>query len=396
MSNYIYNDDFDTQSQENVKIIYNGRIKKRAPIVLIICTSVMLLSGLLVFAGGLLSFLSSDSDNNIINGNTPEIEIDIPKSNTSLVSMPNGNSKDAESFTNAPLSYEEVASRVEDSVVTICDTNDDIRGSGVLVGKFETENGKTGYYILTNAHVIQGSNSSTFVPTSAILNDGTEYKTEICAMDSKSDIAVLKIYESQKELSCAVWAHETTQIRNCEEIITIGNGTATVGRISETDREAVVGNKKINLMLVDATVHPGNSGGAVFNMNCELIGIVNTSVVDDDVQGFGFVVPHNHAFKAYDDLTTVGYIKGRPTIGAEICVRRDKLIVCNAEDKSVLKNDDIIFAYVDDEGVETPIKSAQDIEKIVESMEIGDSFDLRIKRGAENKIVTVVIHEYTK
>lgn len=400
MSNYIYNDDFDSQSQEHVKIIYNGQMKKRPPVALFICTAFIVLAGLLVFIGGLLNFMSTDSDNNIINGNTPSQPQEAPH-NISYVSKPEPDSAKQLS-TSGKLTLVEVIDEVKDSVVEISSTNGTGRGSGVIVGKFEYTNGSNGYYIITNAHVIQGSNANTYIPTVAVLTDGTEYETELCGMDAKSDVAVLKIYESEKELTCAVWANEQSQLLLGEEVVAIGNplgvlgGTVTVGHLSALSREITVDGQKMNLIQTDAAVNPGNSGGALFNMNCELIGIVNAKISDEDIEGLGFAIPYKDAFKAYNDLITVGYITGRPTIGAEIGTNRfGNAVVYNAEEKSALENGDIVNS-IRFEGTDAFINiTAQDLINIVDNMAIGDTFELRIQRGHKSLVIKVTVYEYT-
>ena len=71
----------------------------------------------------------------------------------------------------------------------------------------------------------------------------------------------------------------------------------------------------MSLIQMDASVSPGNSGGGLFNMNGELVGVVNAKSSDSDAEGLGFAIPINDAMKVAQDLLENGYVTGRPYMG---------------------------------------------------------------------------------
>ena len=289
MSNYIYNDNFGKEP-EHFNVYYKAVEKKRTSVSQVVCTTLIVLAGLLVFLGGLFNYLAKNQTSNTV------------------VVKPSGSSlSEASQLSASKNSLVDVISSVKDSVVEISSIAGNGRGSGVIVGKFASENGN-GYYIITNAHVIQGDIRNTYIPTVATLTDGTSYRTEFLALNNQIDIAVLKIYET-KELVCAPWAQAGTELFLGEEVFAIGNpmgvlgGTVTIGHLSALSREMLVGGNKMHLIQTDAAVNPGNSGGALFNSEGALIGIVNAKIADESIEGLGFAIPYDIAFKTYTELT---------------------------------------------------------------------------------------------
>lgn len=390
MSNYIYNN-FDNEN-DNFNVVYTQRAKKRTMpmLAMVLCTVVVALAGVMFLAGGALNFLSSHIENERI----PEIT-----NNTSYVS--NDANHGASLLANGQ-SRVSVIANIKDSVVEI-KTSAGSSGSGVIVGKYTDSNSQKGYYIITNAHVVESANANMYAPSTITLNDGTQYKSTLCGFDSKSDIAVLKIVENEKELTCAVWANPSNELMVGEEVIVIGNplgvlgGTVTNGYLSALDREITIDGIKMNLLQTDAAVNPGNSGGGLFNINGELIGIVNAKIADEDIEGIGFAIPYDEALKVYNDLKDFGYVKGRPTIGVQIKTNRfGRVEVVSASNSSPLNAGDIIV------GVKLPGSdsyvhaTAQGLVNAVDNMEIGETFELKIERGYREFYVTVTTYEYNK
>ncbi len=390
MSNYIYSN-FDNDN-DNLNVVYTQKAKKRTmPIfAMVLCTAIVAFAGLMFLAGGTLNFLSSYIENERV----PEIT-----NNTSFVS------NDADygaSLLADRQSRVSVIASIKDSVVEI-KTSAGASGSGVIVGKYTDSNSQKGYYVITNAHVIESASANMYAPSTITLNDGTKYKSTLCGFDSKSDIAVLKIVENEKELTCAVWANEKNELMVGEEVIVIGNplgvlgGTVTNGYLSALDREITIDGIKMNLLQTDAAVNPGNSGGGLFNRNGELIGIVNAKIADEDIEGIGFAIPYKDALKVYNDLKDFGYVKGRATIGIQIKTNRfGRVEVVSATSDSPLNAGDIIV------GVKLPGSdsyvhaSAQGLVNAVDNMEIGETFELKIERGYRELYVSVTTYEYKK
>ena len=178
-------------------------------------------------------------------------------------------------------------------------------GSGVIIS--------SDGYILTCNHVIDGAKSIKVITT-----DGSSYDATVVGSDAQNDIAVLKIDASN--LQSAVLG-DSDSVRVGEQIVAIGNplgelgGSTTTGIVSAKSRDVTIEGTEMNVMQIDAAVNPGNSGGALFNMSGELIGIVNAKEVDEDVEGIGFAIPINNVKSIISDLVTKGYISGKRTIG---------------------------------------------------------------------------------
>lgn len=387
MSNYIYNN-FDNDNNENLNVLYRAPQKKRTvSVVMVACTVLMVMAGFMFLIGGSLNFLSSTVESK----KTPAVT-----NNVTYVSYEKSSSATLLANSDSRVS---VIARIKDSVVEIKTSSGS--GSGVIVGKFDNSNNEKGYYIITNAHVIEGASTNMYTPATITLTDGTEYKSTLCGFDSKSDIAVLKISEAEKELTCAAWANEESELMVGEEVIVIGNplgelgGTVTNGYLSALDREISVSGVKMNLLQTDAAVNPGNSGGGLFNIKGELIGIVNAKIADEDVEGIGFAIPYKDALKVYNDLKDFGYVTGRPTIGVQIMTNRfGRVEVVSSDQGSSLRVGDIIT------GIKLPgsntfvSASAQSLSNAVENMEIGETLELKIVRSYKEIVVSVTAYEY--
>lgn len=395
MSNFVFNDNFGGQpnGQEPITVLYKtpepAPAKTKKSPALFICTGIMILAGILFLIGGAFiltaTLIKNDYAPQITNTTTYVSEEErapvTPSTGGTLV---------------------EVIADIKDSVVEIS-TAAGSAGSGVIVGKYDDEKGNKGYLIITNAHVVVSESSFMSVPTYVTLTNGTKYKTTLCGKDERSDIAVLRIEENEKELKCATWANDKTQLNVGESVIAIGNplgvfgGTITVGHLSALDRAITVEGNTMNLLQTDAAVNPGNSGGGLFNAHGELIGIVNAKIADENIEGLGFAIPYKDAYKSYNDLVNYGYVKGRPTIGATFTTnQRGYVEVTDVEPGSVLKAGDIIRAIkLEDSNAFVNVDEAS-LSSYIRNMEIGEKFQLRITRSGFSTIVTVTVFEYTE
>lgn len=188
-------------------------------------------------------------------------------------------------------------------------------GSGVIIG---TSEDKKVYYIVTNHHVVDSANTIL-----VRLYDGSEYGAALVASDEISDIAVLSISaDGGEELSVAKYA-DSSELRDGQDIFAIGNplgqlgGSVIKGIISKTERHISVSGIYMSLLQIDASVNPGNSGGGLFDMAGNLVGIVNAKSSGDNVDGLGFAIPINTAMNVVEELLSDGYVSGRLGFGVE-------------------------------------------------------------------------------
>lgn len=201
-------------------------------------------------------------------------------------------------------------------------------GSGVIIGH---NSGYTGYYVVTNNHVIAGANEITVT-----LRSGTSYDAELIATDAEGDIAVVYIEES-KTLNVATWG-KSSDLQVGDELIAIGNplgslgGTVTKGILSAKERSIVIDNYTMTLLQTDTAINPGNSGGGLFNMKGHLVGVVNAKTSDEEVEGICFAIPSETASALVSDLIEYGAVIGRVDFGIAL--------------SSATKNDGSSIVYV--------------------------------------------------
>jgi Do/DeqQ family serine protease len=172
-------------------------------------------------------------------------------------------------------------------------------GSGVII----SPDG----YIITNNHVIAGAKE-----LSITLNDNSIYDAKIIGSDEKTDIALLKI-ETDEELPYITFG-DSDQAKIGEWVLAVGNpfnltSTVTAGIISAKSRD-LSGRNSQSFIQTDAAVNPGNSGGALVNINGDLVGI-NTAISSQTGSyiGYSFAVPSNIARKVVEDILEYGDVQ---------------------------------------------------------------------------------------
>ena len=181
-------------------------------------------------------------------------------------------------------------------------------GSGVIISKDG--------YILTNNHVINGAEKITIR-----LRNGDEHEAKLVGKDARTDIAIIKV--EADNLSPANIADSSKTLVG-DFVMAIGNplgklgGTVTYGFVSALEREINLDSSTKNLMQFDAAVNPGNSGGGLFNVYGELIGVVSAKSTGYDVEGLGFAIPINDVKQVIDDILEHGYATNRPYLGVAL------------------------------------------------------------------------------
>lgn len=187
-------------------------------------------------------------------------------------------------------------------------------GSGFII----TDDG----YIITNYHVIEGSDSIT-----VSLYDGTSYAAELIGYDESNDIAVLKV---DAEGLTPVVVGDSDNLNVGDSVIAIGNPlgeltfSLTSGAVSALDREITLSsNVTMDLIQTDCAINSGNSGGALFNLYGEVIGVTNAKYSSSSsgsgasIDNIGFAIPINHIKKIVESIIENGYIT-KPYIGVSV------------------------------------------------------------------------------
>jgi len=181
-------------------------------------------------------------------------------------------------------------------------------GSGVII------HAKLGH-ILTNYHVLEGADRI-FIT----LNDGRKYNAAIVGVDSRADLAILSI---PPERLSAIRFGNSDRLRVGDFVVAIGNPygigqSVTSGIISALHRNPGIGEYE-DFIQTDASINLGNSGGALVNLNGELIGI-NTAILGGNSGGnigIGFAIPINTAAGIIDQIVRYGQVE-RGMLGIEV------------------------------------------------------------------------------
>jgi S1-C subfamily serine protease len=206
----------------------------------------------------------------------------------------------------------DVAAKAGPAVVKIAtegvdETNPSIDQTGVGSGVIFDSNG----WVLTNRHVVAGSNRLTVE-----LNDGTTYEGTIYGIDTLTDLAIVKV--DATGLTAAALG-DSDALRVGQLVVAIGSplgtfsNTVTSGIVSATGREIQTEGATLNnLIQTDAAINPGNSGGPLLDASAAVIGI-NTAIARDS-SGIGFSIPINLA-KPLMDQAIAGKELQRPYIG---------------------------------------------------------------------------------
>ena len=221
-------------------------------------------------------------------------------------------------------------------------------GSGVVIMNDESDSRV--YYIVTNNHVIENSKN-----IKVRLTDGAEYEATMVGTDIFTDVALLKIrVEAGKTLN-PVSISNSDKLLDGQEVLAIGNplgtlgGSVSRGIISCTERKISIDGIKMTLMQTDASVNPGNSGGALFDTSGNLIGIVNAKYSDEAVEGIGFAIPINKVMETVESLYENGYVKGIATLALSLADQSYSSGTSGTLTRPTLTHDSSVSAQATDE-----------------------------------------------
>jgi serine protease Do len=248
--------------------------------------------------------------------------------------------------------------------------------------------------VVTNNHVIADADE-----ISIIMNDGSKFKAEIVGVDKKTDLAVLK-FKPNKPL-VAVKFGDSDKLRLGEWVIAIGNpfslgGSVTAGIVSARNRDISQGPYD-NYIQTDAAINRGNSGGPLFNLDGEVIG-VNTLIISPTGGsiGIGFAVPSKTVAGVVDQLRQFGELR-RGWLGVRIQQVTDEI----ADSLNIRPARGALVAGVDDKGPAKPagiepgdvvikfdgadIKDPKDLSRVVADTAVGKEVEVVIIRKGQEE-----------
>ena len=259
-------------------------------------------------------------------------------------------------------------------------------------------------YVLTNYHVIESSNS-----ISVTLYDGKSYDAVLIGYDESSDIAVLKI---DAEGLTPVVLGDSDNLNVGDSVVAIGNPlgeltfSLTSGAVSALNREITLSNSvTMNLIQTDCAINSGNSGGALFNLYGEVIGITNAKYSGSgsgaSIDNIGFAIPINHVRGIVESIIENGYV-AKPYIGVTVSdVSEETMgyglpagaaVKAVSEDspaeKAGLQVNDIITAVNGKE-----ISGRTGLSEAVSAASVGDTLTLTVYRQGNTISVDVTVGE---
>jgi serine protease Do len=265
-------------------------------------------------------------------------------------------------------------------------------GSGFIVD--------TSGVVVTNNHVIADADE-----INVIMNDGTKIKAEIVGIDKKTDLAVLKFAPPRQLV--AVKFGDSDKLRLGDWVVAIGNpfslgGTVTAGIVSAKNRDISSGPYD-SYIQTDAAINRGNSGGPLFNLDGEVIG-VNTLIISPSGGsiGIGFAVPSKTVAGVVDQLRQFGELR-RGWLGVRIQQVTDEI----AESLSIKPARGALVAGVDDKGPAKPagvepgdvvvkfdgkdIKDPKDLSRVVADTAVGKEVDVVVIRKGQEETKKVTL-----
>ena len=296
------------------------------------------------------------------------------------------------------LSLQELYDQCSKSIVAIKGYQDGVDGyywgSGIIL----SEDG----LILTNTHVIENCDTA-----SVTLFDNSSYDAALVGADSTSDIAVLRIEATG--LTPASFG-DSAELAIGDQVAAIGNPlgetfrmTLTDGIISAIDRGISYNGHSMTLLQTNTAINEGNSGGALFNMYGQVIGVTNMKMMSSysSIEGIGFAIPSSTIAAVADSLMQYGEVRGRTAIGITVGAIPENvtshydlptgLYVSAVEEKSDaaakgIQQGDIITAVNGN-----PASATSDILTVKNTLSVGDTIAFTIWRDGETFDVDVTL-----
>ncbi|KGR86794.1 S1C family serine protease [Lysinibacillus odysseyi] len=288
-------------------------------------------------------------------------------------------------------------------------------GSGVV---YKIENGEA--YIVTNNHVIEKAEKLEIT-----LKDGSKKEATLVGSDIWTDLAVIKV--KADGIKTVANFGDSEVLKQGETVIAIGNplgldfyGSVTVGVISGTDRAVPVDlngdgteDWQSEVLQTDAAINGGNSGGALVNLNGDLIGINSMKIASEQVEGLGFAIPINTVIPIIKQLEKNGEVV-RPAMGISLLDLTDipafyqaqtlelpegittgvvvaEVTAGSAAAEAGMKQYDVIYE-MDGEKIENVI----DLRKhLYTKTDVGDKLKVKVYRAGKTVELNLVLKEST-
>lgn len=304
------------------------------------------------------------------------------------------------------LTPAQVYSACVNSVVAISNQTD------VASGGFSTVGTGSGFiitqdgYIVSNHHVVEGADR--LIVT---MHGGAEYEAKLIGSDNINDVALLKIEGDTAFPAAQLGSSSALNIG--DQVVAIGNplgdltATATVGYISGKDRPVNTDGVIIDMLQTDAAINSGNSGGPLFNMYGQVVGITTakysgTTNSGASIEGIGFAIPIDDVWGMIQDFKDHGYITGGylgvvvssmdPTVAElynlPVGAYVREVTAGSCAEKAGIQAEDIITEL---EGY--PVENLTDLTRALRNFKAGDTVRVTVYRGGAFETLTVTLDE---
>ena len=272
-----------------------------------------------------------------------------------------------------------------------------VTGSGFLL----SEDG----YVVTNYHVVAEAATITVVT-----QDAETHEAALVGRDTTADMALLKV---EGEHFQPVTLGSSTELAIGDMVVAIGNplsaleATQTVGYISGKNREVSTDSNVVNMLQTDAAINSGNSGGPLFNMRGEVVGITTakysgTSASGASIEGLSFAIPIDDLKKSMEDLMTQGYIRSAylgirgmdveaaavDTYGLPKGAYVESVEPEGAAAAAGVQPKDIITALGDH-----PVDSFNALARALRAFQAGDRTQITVYRGGQTLVLDITLSE---
>ena len=280
-------------------------------------------------------------------------------------------------------------------------------GSGVLIDGQGT--------IVTNNHVVGFADILTVT-----LHDGRVFEAEKIGTDPSSDLAIIKLTEGPSLNTALPYLKfaDSDDVKVGEWVVAVGNpfnltSTVTAGIVSAKGRDLDIirGQKAIEEFIqTDAVVNPGNSGGALVNVNGELIGI-NTAISSPTgvYAGYSFAIPSNLVKRVIGDIMEVGGDVQRAMLGIRIADVQNEQTIELAKangipiktSKGLLVTEFYGYSSAKYSGVKLgdvitgvenqPVQKFEDLSNAIKFAKVGDTINIDVNRNGKTKTIPIVL-----
>jgi len=300
------------------------------------------------------------------------------------------------------LSLQQLYERCSKSIVAICGYTEGKLAYSWGTGVILSEDG----LILTNTHVVDGCDSATVT-----LFDDTVYDAELVGGDTISDIAILKIEAGG--LPAAVLGDSNALLVG-DRVAAIGNPlgeefrmTMTDGIVSAIERGINYNGHTMTLLQTNTALNEGNSGGALFNMYGQVVGVTNMKMMSSysSIEGIGFAIPTSTVRTVGNSLLRFGQMRGRPSVGITVGAIPEAAMEeydmpkglyvsgvsegSDAERKGI-KVGDVVVAV---NGIE--VSTTEEMLAIKNDMAVGDTMEIRVWRNGETLTFEIELMDTT-